>query len=67
MCSHQPPCPSVDRPDRAAARTIASHPDQGWSMLCNGMIVFDDTGELLPDGCAIPPHRPAAARAPVPA
>lgn len=36
-------------------------------MLCNGVIVFDDTGELLPDGSAIAPHRPAVDRVPVPA
>jgi Family of unknown function (DUF5999) len=57
MCLHQPPCPAADRPDRDAARSIASHPGQGWSLLCNGVILFDDTGELLPDGRAIPPRR----------
>jgi hypothetical protein len=57
MCPHQPPCPPPDRPGRDAARTIACHPGQGWSLLCNGVIVFDDTGELLPDGRAVPPHR----------
>jgi hypothetical protein len=31
-------------------------------MLCNGVIVFDDTGELLPDGRTVAPHRPAPAR-----
>jgi Family of unknown function (DUF5999) len=25
--------------------------------LCNGVIIFDDTGELLPDGRAVPPRR----------
>lgn len=59
MCSHRPPCPSADHPDRDAARTIAFHPEQGWSLLCNGIILFDDTGELLPDGRTVPPHRPA--------
>jgi hypothetical protein len=39
--------------DRTAARLAASHPEQGWSLLCNGVVVFDDTGELLPDGRAI--------------
>jgi len=58
MCPHQPPCPSADRHDRDAARTIACHPEQGWSLLCNGIILFDDTGELLPDGGAVPPRRP---------
>jgi hypothetical protein len=48
MCSHQTPCPSADRPDHAAAHTVAAHPEQGWSLLCNGVIVFDDGGELLP-------------------
>jgi len=37
---------------------VASHPEQGWVLLCNGVVVFDDTGELLPDGRAVAPHRP---------
>jgi hypothetical protein len=37
---------------------IAGHPEQGWSLLCNGVVLFDDTGELLPDGRAVPAHRP---------
>jgi Family of unknown function (DUF5999) len=60
MCSHEPQCPSADRPDREAAHTIASHPEQGWSLLCNGVILFDDLGELLPDGRMVLPHRPTA-------
>ena len=59
MCPHQPPCPPADRPDRGAARTIARCPGQGWSLLCSGVIVFDDTGELLPDGRAVPPRQPS--------
>lgn len=55
MCSHQPLCPSADSPDHCAAHTVATHPEQGWSLLCNGVIVFDDSGELLPDGRAIAP------------
>ncbi|HEY8044989.1 MAG TPA: DUF5999 family protein, partial [Streptosporangiaceae bacterium] len=39
MCPHQPPCPPADRPDRHAAHTVAFHPEQGWSLLCNGVIV----------------------------
>ena len=58
MCPHQPPCPPADGPGRDAARAIARHPGQGWSLLCNGVIVFDDTGQLLPDGRAVPPRRP---------
>ena len=60
MCIHQPSCPSADAPDREAAHTVACHPEQGWSLLCNGVVLFDDTGELLPDGSIIAPHRPRA-------
>jgi hypothetical protein len=53
MCRHLPACPRADYPDRkAAARTVAFHPEQGWSLLCNGLILFDDLGEILPDGRA---------------
>jgi hypothetical protein len=58
MCSHQPQCPSAEAPDREAAHTLACHPEQGWSLLCNGVLLFEDTGELLPDGSVIDPHRP---------
>ncbi|MER5929118.1 DUF5999 family protein [Streptomyces sp. NPDC002054] len=61
MCSHQPPCPSADSADREAACVVASRPEQGWSLLCNGAVVFDDTGELLPDGRTVEPNRPAPA------
>ena len=57
MCTHLPPCPSADAPDREAAHTVACHPEQGWSLLCNGVLLFEDTGELLPDGSIIAPHR----------
>ena len=53
MCTHQPPCPTAQAPDREAAHTVVSHPEQGWSLLCNGVVLFDDTGELLPDGSVI--------------
>jgi uncharacterized protein DUF5999 len=63
MCSHQPPCPSAEAPDREAAHTVAAHPEQGWSLLCNGVLLFEDTGELLPDGSPIAPHRGPARHA----
>ena len=59
MCLHQPSCPAAYAPDREAAATVAGHPEQGWSLLCNGVLLFEDTGELLPDGQIIAPHRPA--------
>ena len=65
MCPHLPPCPAADRPDRGAARTVAFHPEKGWSLLCNGVIVFEDLGEILPDGRVTPaPHRIARSRLP---
>ena len=56
-CEHQPPCPSADAADREAAHLVASHPEQGWGLLCNGVVMFDDTGELLPDGRIVAPNR----------
>jgi len=56
-CPHFPRCPAAAAPGRDAARTVAAHPEQGWSLLCNGVVVFDDTGELLPGGRALPPRR----------
>ena len=49
-CHHNPACPTADASDRDAAHVVAAHPEQGWSLLCNGVVVFEDFGELLPDG-----------------
>jgi hypothetical protein len=61
LCQHLVPCPTADSPDREAAAVVASHPEQGWSLLCNGVLLFEDTGELLPDGSVVDPHRPVMA------
>ena len=58
MCPHTPPCPSASAADAEAARTVVCYPEQGWSLLCNGIVTFEDTGELLPGGDTIAPHRP---------
>jgi hypothetical protein len=63
MCQHQPPCPPAEATDHDAARVLATHPEQGWSLLCNGVLLFEDTGELLPDGHSIAPHRPGVLHA----
>jgi hypothetical protein len=66
MCEHRPQCPAADAPDHWAARVMAFHPEQGWSLLCNGIVSFDDTGELLPDGRAVAPlDAPLGFRTPV--
>ncbi|WP_344407157.1 DUF5999 family protein [Streptomyces longisporus] len=41
MCTHSPKCPAADSTNREAARVVAGHPEQGWSLLCNGVFVFD--------------------------
>jgi hypothetical protein len=63
MCPHLPQCPTYDAPDREFATILAAQPLQGWSLLCNGVIVFEDTGELLPDGRCVAPARPEPAHA----
>jgi hypothetical protein len=45
---------------------VSRHFDQGWSLLCNGVVLFEDTGELLPDRKIIPPRRPSVPHAPTP-
>ncbi|MEV4177221.1 DUF5999 family protein [Nonomuraea sp. NPDC049709] len=67
MCHHQPPCPSPDAADREAARLVAYHPEQGWGLLCNGVVCFEDTGDLLPDGRSIAPAHPRPAGRGLPA
>ncbi|MDQ0765588.1 DUF5999 family protein [Streptomyces canus] len=57
MCRHDPPCPPAHAPDRDAAAVTARGDAQGWALLCNGIVRFDDTGELLPDGRIVAPHR----------
>src|SRR4051812_13325722 len=70
-CVHIPSCPTADAVDRDAAHVISAHPEQGWSLLCNGVVVFEDFGELPPTApsiaappsalCRMPsPHRPSA-------
>ena len=57
MCSHVTPCPDAASEARDLAAIVRSHPEQGWNLLCNGVVLFDDDGELLPDGRAVAhPH-----------
>jgi hypothetical protein len=63
-CQHQPRCPNALAADRTGARAVASHPEQGWSLLCNGVVLFDDGGALLPGGQAVPPGADIRERGP---
>ena len=56
MCQHQPRCPGASAPDRTAACVVAAHPEQGWSLLCNGVVLFDDAGVLLLDAPVVMPR-----------
>ena len=43
---------------------VACHPEQGWSLLCNGVVLFDDAGVLAFDApVALPGRAPVVARA----
>jgi len=54
-CWHPRRCPEATAPDFRAARVVAGQPSQGWSLLCNGVVLFDDGGALLPEGTALAP------------
>lgn len=60
MCSHQTSSRTAG-PD--VPHIVAAHPEQGWSLLCDGAIVFDDSGELRPDGRVVAPRRVVLPRA----
>ncbi|MEU4146072.1 DUF5999 family protein [Streptomyces parvulus] len=73
MCVHRSSCPAAGSPAvgspapapaprDVAAHVVAAHPEQGWNLLCDGTIVFDDTGELRPDGGVVAPRRVPAGR-----
>ncbi|MCZ2860968.1 DUF5999 family protein [Blastococcus sp. VKM Ac-2987] len=56
MCTHRTTCPEPTSEARDLAAVVRSHPEQGWRLLCNGVVLFDDDGELLPDGRAVADH-----------
>lgn len=62
MCKHSPICPNADAADREAAKAVLRDDVTGFSLLCNGVVLFHDTGEVLPDGRVIAPHRSGQVR-----
>ncbi len=56
-CDHTPPCPPSGAQDHDAARLIFHDSIAGYSLLCNGVIVFEDGGELTPSGGVLPEQR----------
>jgi hypothetical protein len=61
MCQHRPACPAAAASDGPAAHVIVAHPEQGWSLLCNGVILFEDGGLLMPSSSSSEPSRPVRA------
>lgn len=59
ICRPAPLCPPPDAPGRPAPRVIAIRPEQGWSLLRNGVMGFGDTGALFPGWPVIEPGRMA--------
>lgn len=58
-CPHHPACPPYWATDALAAKARVRHPEQGWTLLCNGVVVFDDTDlPLLPDQALRQASRP---------
>ena len=57
MCEHVPCCPPADANDARTAHVRAAHDEQGWCLLCNGVIFFEDGGAILPDGHVLEPPR----------
>ncbi len=53
MCAHGN-CPTAEAPNCWTAHVVSDHQEQGWSKLCNGVIVFDDGFFLAPDGHSEP-------------
>ena len=48
MCTHIPRCAEADGPAATSARVRVAHHEQGWCLLCNGVILFDDGVHLRP-------------------
>lgn len=56
-CQHQPQCPTAEAVDHDAARRMFHDHYAGYSVLCNAVIVFEDGGEIGPDGKTTDAHR----------
>jgi|KBSSwiStaDraftv2_1062776.scaffolds.fasta_scaffold48091_2 hypothetical protein len=42
MCAHEVRCPDADAPDAGSAWPVAWNPEEGWELLCNGLLVGND-------------------------
>lgn len=55
-CPHTPACPDWDSPAHDMAKVVDRHPELGYERLCNDVYVWDDLGEILPNGATVPAH-----------
>lgn len=68
VCLHRPVCPAATAAGHLTAARLRHNYTLGCTTLCNGVILFDDGGELPPGGGSVParrgpaPHRPAPDR-----
>ena len=62
MCTHSPSCPAAESGEASRAQVVCRHDEQGWCLLCNGVILFADGGAILPNGSTVSarPYRRAA-------
>ncbi|MFM9538669.1 DUF5999 family protein [Streptomyces turgidiscabies] len=49
-CQHEPSCLSAESSNRENSSFLSHRPEQGWSPLCNGVVLFESAGDLLSDG-----------------
>ncbi|RNM12200.1 DUF5999 family protein [Nocardioides pocheonensis] len=54
LCHHNPHCPTADERAAMTAYVAVDHSEQGWCLLCNGVIRFEDGGAIFPDGHVAP-------------
>ncbi|MFD8316259.1 DUF5999 family protein [Kitasatospora purpeofusca] len=47
--------PSSTTSDTDEDKLVSFVPAQGWGRLASGALVFDDGGQLSPDGTVVPP------------
>ncbi|MGW4101734.1 DUF5999 family protein [Streptomyces sp. NPDC004976] len=58
VCGHSVECPPATARDCEAAKIRVHRSEIGCSELCNGVLIFEDTGCLLPSGDVVGPRRP---------
>lgn len=62
-CQHKPKCPSAYSEHPTTAVIVVRHDDdQGWNLLCNGVVTLHGGGYILPNGVTIAPDELTSGR-----